>query len=58
LGLLLAKVPSAEFTYTKIKDIKKGQFPGQVIYKDKAQSFYIKSDDKITYTTLNEAKRF
>lgn len=58
LGLLLAKVPSAEFTYTKIKDIKKGQFPGQVIYKDKAQSFYIKSDDKITYTILNEAKRF
>lgn len=58
LGLILAKLPSAEFHYTKCKDIKKGRFPGQVIFKENPKSIYIKSDDKQIEIDLRLAKRF
>lgn len=56
LGLYLADVPSADFTYAKRKDIKKGQFPGSVLLPN-AKSIFQRRNNNFSFDN-SMIKRF
>lgn len=57
LGLYLAKSPSATFSITKKKYVKKATFPGSVIL-DKESSVFQKSNDLLVEQYFSSVKRF
>jgi len=56
-GLYLASVPSAEFSYTLKKHVKKAGFPGSVIL-EKEQTLFVKADPKLIQVFIDKIKRF
>ena len=57
LGLYLAKIPSATFSFTKKKYIKKGPFPGSVIFENE-QTIFQKADEQALNDYVGAIKRF
>lgn len=57
LCLFLAKQVDGEIMYTKVNDIKKGAFPGQVLVRS-SDTFFLRYKDELSETFKNEIKRY
>ncbi|MDY0214266.1 MAG: NFACT family protein [Bacilli bacterium] len=56
LALYLSKKVDGDVTYAKVSDIKKGQFPGQVILRHE-KTFFVRLDEKESTNFKNTIKR-